>query len=300
MDSSVSDRPSWFRDLAQTLRPWQWVKNGVVALPLCFGRHRNDPDSIVATAWAVLAFCMLSSAIYVLNDLADRKEDANHPRRRGRPIAAGRIGGGLAIGIAAALLGLGFLVLTALPEKARLPAFAIAIGYLVLQTAYSLYVKRHAVAGALSIALGFVLRAELGGVAADVVVSHWLVLCTFTGALALALGKRACDARLLARSPSVVRRLERGTALALRGFVAVYAVYTVAPRTVHEFGTFALLFTVPIVGFAAHRYLVLVRTTDRALDPARAFLADLGLGLAVVTFAVVAGSVVLAWSSPLP
>lgn len=296
----MSDRPSLVRDLARTVRPWQWVKNGVVALPLCFGRHRSDPDAIVATAFAVLAFCLLSSAVYVLNDLADRREDASHPLRRFRPIAARRIGSGVALGIAAVLVGLGFLALFALPESARSGACWLGIAYLVLQAAYSLYVKRHAVAGALSIALGFVLRAELGGVAADVVVSHWLVLCTFTGALALALGKRACDARLLEMSPSVVVRLERSTARALVLFVALYAAYTVAPRTVDEFGTFAMVLTVPIVGFAARRYLAVVKGTTRALDPARAFLADRSLALSVVAFAIVAATVVLAWSAPLP
>ena len=174
------------RALVQLVRPSQWIKNLVVFAALVFGGRLFDPESVVRSVVAFVAFCKIASAAYVVNDLCDVESDRRHPEKRHRPLVAGRVSPGAARVLALAL-GAGALGLAA----AVGPAFAAAVGaYGVLQILYSWKLKHLVIVDVMSIATGFVLRAAGGGIAIGVVVSPWLIICTFLLALFLALQKR--------------------------------------------------------------------------------------------------------------
>lgn len=177
--------------LMRACRPRQWVKNVLVLAAPGAAGLLTHPDIAMEVAGAFACFCLLSSCTYLLNDVKDREEDARHPRRRARPIAAGEVSVALALATAAllGLLGLGL-------------AFAIApllgvtgVGYLTLTIGYSLRLRQVAVADLAIVAAGFVLRALAGGAATGVPVSRWFVIVTSFGALFLVASKRFAELR---------------------------------------------------------------------------------------------------------
>lgn len=177
--------------LVRACRPRQWVKNLlVVAAPAAAGVIA-EPRIAMELAGAFACFCMLASCTYLLNDVHDRHEDARHARRRNRPIAAGEISVAIALTLAGAL-GLGGL---ALAFAIRPLLAATGAGYLLLTLAYTLWLRRIAIADIVIVAAGFVLRAIAGGAATGVPVSRWFVMVTSFGALFLVAGKRYTELR---------------------------------------------------------------------------------------------------------
>ncbi|MFN7134242.1 MAG: UbiA prenyltransferase family protein, partial [Myxococcales bacterium] len=161
------------------LRPRQWTKNAAVFAPLVFAEKLTDPTLALQATVAVGAFCLLSSAVYVGNDLVDREKDRLHPIKRDRPIASGAVGTGAAVTMALALLATS---LTAFFLLGRAP-FVAALGYLGLQVAYTFALKRMVIIDVIAIALGFVVRVASGALAISVPISNWLYICTFLLAL---------------------------------------------------------------------------------------------------------------------
>lgn len=255
--------------LAAALRPRQWVKNVFVLAALVFARRYGDLESVLRAFGAFLAFCLASSAGYLLNDCLDRARDRAHPDKRLRPVASGRIGMTSALlasaALAAAALLAGLVLGGWLPgSPLALPHFLLA--YLALGALYSLALKHCPVADVLAIAAGFVLRAYAGGAAIEVEVSRWLALLTFLVALLLALAKRRAEAALPAAErarPALARysprALDAALVLVAVAIVVAYVAYAVADRTVAAFGGRTLLATVPPAAAGVVRALVLAR-----------------------------------------
>ncbi len=177
------------RALVRACRPRQWVKNLLVlAAPGAAGVLLH-PQIAVELTGAFACFCLLSSATYLINDVHDRAEDARHPRRASRPVAAGEVSPALALGAAAVLALLGLAGAFAI----RPLLGATGLGYLALTAAYSLWLRRVAIADIAIVAAGFVLRALAGGAATGVPVSRWFVMVTSFGALFLVAGKRYAE-----------------------------------------------------------------------------------------------------------
>ncbi len=177
--------------LARACRPHQWVKNLLVlAAPGAAGVLTHQQIA-VDVAGALVSFCLLSSAGYLLNDVHDRHEDALHPRRRRRPIAAGEVSVGLALATAAVLTVAGL----ALAFAIRPLLGATGAGYLLLTVSYSMWLRNVAVADIAIVAACFVLRALAGGAATGIPVSRWFVMVTSFGALFLVAGKRYAELR---------------------------------------------------------------------------------------------------------
>ena len=177
--------------IVRACRPRQWIKNVLVlAAPAAAGAlfWPEVPEKLAA---AFVAFCALSSATYLLNDLHDREEDRLHARRRMRPIAAGEVSTALAVATALALAGGGL----ALAWVVRPWLAAVGLGYLLLTGSYTLWWRQVAVAALVGVAGGFILRALAGGVAIDVAVSRWFLAVTSFGALFLVAGKRYSELR---------------------------------------------------------------------------------------------------------
>ena len=168
-----------------SLRPRQWSKNLFVFAGLVFGQQLFTPAAVVA-ALAFVIFCGLSGAIYLFNDVADRERDQRHPKKRERPVAAGRLSPGAALAVGVVLIVAGLAGSIAIN-----PGFALAaLFYVVLLTAYSAWLKHIVIVDVLVVAIGFTLRAVAGALAIAVEISGWLLICTVLIALFLALGKR--------------------------------------------------------------------------------------------------------------
>lgn len=283
---------SAFADVWVAARPWQWVKNGVVLLPWAFGLRVGDADATRLVIVTLFGFCALSSGTYLMNDIADRAADRADPLRRSRPIAAGRLAVGTAALYAIAAFLLGLFALSRVAAERGDSVLYLGLGYIALTSAYSFAIKRIEGLGAVTVACGFVLRVFAGGAAAGVVVSHWLTLCTFLGALAVALGKRFADARVSQRDPLARRRLERAARLAAVAFLIAYLAYASSERTRAMFDADGLWASVLPLGWGVFRFFALTKTSTRAIDPARVFLTDPQLVGCVVVYAAICGLVI--------
>jgi len=283
-------------NLARAMRPRQWTKNIVVLAAFFFALgDKQQHLSPLMFGWALLAaalFCITSSAVYIFNDIIDRQRDAAHPVKRLRPIASGAIPVAMAWAVALILLGMGM-------SGAWLvaPEFALTVSvYVALQIAYTLWLKHIALVDVFVIAFGFVLRAIAGGFAVNVMISSWLLICTFLMALFLALCKRRHEKRLMEETqlfnlrPSLndsdQRLFDQLIAIMAGAVIIAYAIYTQWPDTVAKFQTTHLSFTIPFVIFGMFRYLDLVYRQAKGDQPEYILLTDIPLILDVLFFGI--------------
>jgi decaprenyl-phosphate phosphoribosyltransferase len=276
------------RALVATARPKQWVKNAlVIAAPGAAGALGHDDVPVRATL-ACLAFCLVSSAIYAVNDVRDRHEDRLHPRKRHRPVAAGELSPAAAVSLAAGAL-LAGLVICGLIRPLLL---VVAVSYIGLTLSYTFVWRHIVVLDLIAIAGGFVLRAVAGGAAAPVTLSRWFILVITAAAVLVAAGKRMGELRRTDGSGLARRRvLELYTPQMLRlillasGTVAVFAylVWALQVPTVHGI-PWRPLTALP---FAAciFRYGVLVRA-GAGETPEDLLLADRGLAAGGVVWLI--------------
>jgi 4-hydroxybenzoate polyprenyltransferase len=277
------------KPLGRGLRPQQWTKNGALLVPLLFARRATDRESLLAALAGMGAFCLLSSACYLANDIADRDADRRHPEKRERPLASGALSVRAAAIAAAILTAAGMGIAVAIGT-----GFAAAAGaYLILQALYSLKLKHWVVVDVFAIAAGFVLRVVAGGEAIGVPISNWLYLCALLLALFLALAKRRAELVALGdqaerHRPSLaeysVGLLDQLLTLVSGATLLAYALYTVAPETLRKFGTDRLRLTVPFVLFGLFRYLYLVHRRADGGQPERVLLKDLPTQLNLLAY----------------
>lgn len=273
--------------LLRALRPHQWVKNVFVLAALVFARGERgsffggDRWDVYRTLFAFAAFCLGSSAIYLVNDVMDVESDRKHPTKRRRPIAAGQVSVPAALATSV-LCVTGALLLAHEAGGVHVAVLWIVAAYMALNLAYSVKLKHIVLVDAFCIAAGFILRVLAGGEAADAVISHWLILCTLFLALFLALCKRRAETDLLGEGRGEHRSilLEYNTAF-LDQMVTVlaactivtYTMYTVAEETAKKFGSgHRLVWTVPFVVFGLARYMLLVHTQKGGGSPTRVLL----------------------------
>jgi decaprenyl-phosphate phosphoribosyltransferase len=174
------------RELLRALRPKQWVKNVLVAAAPGAAGVLTEADSLGKVALAFVAFCLVSSATYLVNDVGDREEDRRHPTKRERPIAAGVVSVRTALVSAAVLMAAGF----AIAATVRWAFLALLAGYVTVTIAYTIWLKHMAVFDIAVVASGFIFRAVAGGLAVDVPISRWFLIVTSFGSLFMVAGKR--------------------------------------------------------------------------------------------------------------
>jgi 4-hydroxybenzoate polyprenyltransferase len=293
------------RLLVQSMRPAQWTKNLFVLAPLIFGKKLTDPVALRDALVACLCFCLVSSALYILNDLVDATSDATHPRKRLRPIPSGRLSRRAALG------GWAVLSLVSLGLAALLGGLFVklAAGYYVLIAAYSLVLKRIIILDCMVIAAGFVLRVIGGAAVIEVQASHWLIICAFLLALYLAFAKRRQELLVLNDSASRHRSvlgeysvpyIEQVNNMLLGATTVCYAIYTVAPETVARFGTDRLIYGTVFVLYGLLRYMFLIQDGEQGGDPSRLLVEDKPLLLSILGWAVYNTLTIYAISSGRP
>jgi 4-hydroxybenzoate polyprenyltransferase len=283
----ASDHRSVAVNLFISLRPAQWTKNLLVFAALIFAEQLFDARAVLRTTAAFAIFCVLSGVVYLVNDIVDRHTDREHPLKRRRPIAAGTLPLAAAAGAAAVLGAAGSLAAFALGGKFAL----VAMSYLGLQGLYSGPLKHMVILDVLALSIGFVLRAAAGAVAIDVVISHWLFVCTILLAMFIALAKRRHEIVLLADGASSHRPilgeysaylLDQMIGVVAASTLIAYIFYTINPETIAKFGTDLLGLTIPFPIYGIFRYLYLVHRREGGGSPAELLLTDRPL-LACVT-----------------
>lgn len=290
-----------FLTLLRLLRAKQWTKNAVVFAAYVFALGDRNQSLDAWELWkvclAAVAFALVSSAVYIFNDLRDAPQDRLHPIKCRRPIASGLVRPGPAAGLAFALL------LAGLGGAWRLGGDLLAVigGYFGLQVLYSLWLKRIPLLDVIVIALGFVLRALAGAVAIHVPISPWLLLCALLLALFLGLCKRRHEKVNLAGAGTRAvldgydeRLLDLLITMTGAAALVCYSIYTLWPETVAKFGTPWLGATIPFVVFGIFRYMDLVYRRDQGDRPEHILLTDGPLLLDVALYGATALWILLA------
>jgi 4-hydroxybenzoate polyprenyltransferase len=261
-------------------RPHQWIKNFFLFAPLVFSLHLFEPQFLLTETLGFFVFCLLSSVVYIVNDIADRESDRLHPTKRNRPVASG------AISIASALVLAGFLLIVVVVLAGGLSRAFQVTGFLyfAINMVYSFWLKKVMLLDVFMIGAGFMLRVLAGAFVIGVEVSPWLVLCTLFVSLFLAVSKRRGELMLVAeggeyRGRPVLKEydvtlVDQLLTIAAAGMAISYALYTVAERTVVMFHTENLIFTTIFVLFGIFRYLHVLRRRKTEDNPTFLLVTD--------------------------
>jgi 4-hydroxybenzoate polyprenyltransferase len=276
------------------MRPKQWVKNSFIFAALIFSQNVFNPRLLLISIGAFVTFCFISGGVYLLNDLLDIEMDKKHPRKSLRPLASGRL--------SPLIVKFVFIVLLAVSLTGsfliNLSFGIIALGYLVVQIAYSAFLKNVVIMDVFSIATGFFLRVLAGAKAIEVPISSWLLICTIFISLFLALGKRRHEILLLSGDAGNHRKvldeyrftlLDQMVTVATTGTVISYSLYTLSQETIRKFNTEDLWFTIPIVLYGIFRYLYLLYRKEEGGDPELLLFEDKPLFASVVLYIIVVG-----------
>ncbi|MDA1128853.1 MAG: decaprenyl-phosphate phosphoribosyltransferase [Chloroflexi bacterium] len=290
--------------LVKALRPLQWVKNGLVFMPFVFAVDvawsTDDlgpvPGLLLKLLLLAVAFCALSSAVYLLNDLMDRAGDRQHPVKRNRPVASGKVSVPMAASVMVLLAAAGLLVMVLVE-----PLLGVTGGvYALVNVGYSLGLKQVVLLDAFSVTSGYVIRAVAGAVAIDVAPSPWLYATTGAGALFIVLGRRFAEVRLAGEAAEEQRPVLKDYAgpfinqLLIVSAAAAwlsYTLYTVEAANLPNNNT--MLLTLPLVTFGLFRYLYLLNNSERAEAPEQLIVRDLPLVLSIISWIAVSALVLL-------
>jgi 4-hydroxybenzoate polyprenyltransferase len=277
------------RAAVKTGRPKEWIKNVFVFAGLLFSGKFNQPHDVVEALITFVAFCLISSAGYFVNDLIDVELDRRHPKKRFRPLAAGELSEGAAKTIAAALAALAVAIAFTVNWQVGL----MAVGYGVAQMAYSLGLKQVVIIDVMTLAGLFILRVAAGASAVDAHASEWLILCTGMLAAFLGFTKRRQEAVSELHEGTSSRPvlehyslpfLDQMVSLVTTGTVISYSIYTVNSPLIGS----RMMLTIPPVVYGIFRYLYLIydRSDDRSM--AQIVVGDRGIQAAGASYAIIA------------
>lgn len=296
-----------FLYLLETARPRQWLKNASLFTGLVFTGWLFIPEKFWTVVWAAFLFSIITSAVYIFNDILDSSSDRKHPLKKRRPIAAGKLPLPIALFTAIALgaIGLG------LAARMSFFFFFLSLAYLALHFLYSLYLKRLAIIDVLAIASGFIIRVYAGAVVVDAHINVWLLLCIVSFSLFLAIGKRRSERTLLlARSSDQTRQvlthypetlLNIYTSMFANTTWLTYALFAFLQPPITPEGRLLtlmadlprafinqklLMLTVPVVIYGVMRYLQLIYEKGEGESPEKVLLSDKPLLMAVFLWGI--------------
>ena len=273
--------------IIKLMRPHQYIKNLFIFLPLFFSLKITDTDLLFNAVIAFIAFSLTASAIYTLNDYHDIEEDKQHPKKKYRPLTSGDISKAQAIVIMAVLGITGFSLMTLLSIK----AVGIMAAYVVMNIAYSFYLKHVAILDVMIIAIGFVLRLFIGSAVTDIPLSMWIVVMTFLLALFMALAKRRDDVLIYLDTGKKMRKVIDGynlqfldTAMAIMASVVIvsYTIYTTSAEVVARVHSEYLYLTSLFVILGIMRYLQAAFVFKDSGSPTKIVLKDRFMQLTLI------------------
>ncbi len=269
---------AWLLPLVKTMRPRQWIKNGLLFIALIFDKQLTNWPALARVALGFVLFCILSSLVYIINDLMDFEADQNHPQKRLRPIASGELKASTAR-MACIVLALIFFI----PAMWLSLEFAlIGLVYLELNLLYSTWFKHTPILDVMILASFYVLRVGAGVTLVDVHrFSPWLYLFTTFLALYLGIGKRRAELNLLADGANTHRKALEGYTLSLLDqllltvsscTIITYSLYTFSAPNLPE--NYTMMLTIPFVIYGIFRYLYLVQVKQCGGEPEEVLFTD--------------------------
>lgn len=263
-----------------TLRPHQWIKNILVFAALFFSLSILEMNLVIRCILGFIAFCAISSSVYIINDLIDINKDRLHPSKQYRPIPSGKINISEAI-ILSLLLLLGSVLISLV--FVNLSFLWVILAYFVMNLLYSTMLKRIVILDIMIIAIGFLMRAYAGAVAIEVSASPWLFITTLMVSLFFIAGKRRSEILLLEDNSLQHRKvlehyslemIEQILSITLATSIVTYSLYTLAPETIERFKTQSLYLTIPVVIYTMLRYNYLLHQKVKEDDPVLIILKD--------------------------
>ncbi|MCE1190508.1 MAG: decaprenyl-phosphate phosphoribosyltransferase [Ignavibacteria bacterium] len=279
------------RSIVRLIRVPQWIKNCFVLVPLIFSQHVFEMGYTRSALLAVLSFCFISSAVYVLNDIVDRDSDKMHPVKKNRPLASGALQLGDGVFVLVLLIAAAAGIAAFMPVR-----FMVAMGiFFLLNVFYSFYAKHVVLLDIFCIAGGFMLRVFAGAFAIGVLTSSWLILTTMFISLFLGVMKRRSELVLLGEGHKSSRKvLEKYTVaftdqmanVTAAAVIICYALYTTAQRTIEIFHTDRLVYTTPFVVFGIFRYMYLVYKYDQGENTTEIMMHDFPMIATVLLYLV--------------
>ena len=276
--------------LLRAIRPHQWVKNSIIFAALVFDRQLLNWQGFLRTLFGVIIFSIVSSAVYLMNDLLDIESDRQHPKKKNRPIASGQLSIAAAITVSILLFAAGLIAAYALA-----PAFfAVILTYILIQVAYSTFLKNQPIIDVLVVASGFLLRVGAGNTLILVErFSPWLYMCTGLLALFIGFGKRRAELTVLKDNAGDHRVALRGYTIPLldklitivsTATLMAYSLYTISAPNISE--NHAMLITVVFVIYGLFRYQYLLEIKEEGGAPVEVLMHDRPLQITVVLWAI--------------
>jgi len=271
--------------LFKTMRPRQWTKNGFVFFALVFDKQLFQLEAFLRTLGGFALFCLISSVVYIINDIADIEVDRQHPEKKKRPLPSGKlplkVAWAAAIGLTMIVLPLGYLLAPALA--------AVLAAYLVMNLAYSRWLKHIPIVDVLMIAAGFVLRVHSGVTLIEVErFSPWLYVVTTLGSLYLGFGKRRAELSLLDRGAGSHRKVLEGYTIPLLDqYVTIVSAATILAYSLYTFSApnlpanHSMMLSIPFIVYIIFRYLYLIQVTHEAGSPEEVLLTDRPIQIAM-------------------
>lgn len=278
------------RALIKSMRIRQWTKNVFVLAAVVFDRQLGNPNALLKSLAGFFIFCLLSSSVYLINDVLDAEADRQHPEKRNRPIASGALSPSVAI-IAAVML-----ILVTIPAAFVLSnGFGwVSLAYLVLNFAYSTWLKHIPLLDVMIIAAGFVMRVAAGVFLVTVErFSPWLYVVTTLGALYIGFGKRRSELALLDKDANQHRRVLDGyTIQLLDQLILIVSSTTIIAYSLYTFSApnlpsnHSMMLTIPFVLYGVFRYLYLIQIKEAGGAPEELLLTDRPLQATIILWGI--------------
>lgn len=278
-------------NILKLIRPYQWIKNSFVFLPMFFSGGMLDSYYWIQSIWAYFAFSLIASAVYCINDIMDAESDRKHPLKCRRPIASYAISAKLAVLVTVVLLTLCYIIVLIRFKQSLLLSLGIITLYFVLNIAYSLKFKLYAIIDVFIISIGFVLRLALGGAVCNIWLSPWIVCLTFLLALFLAFGKRRDDVLIHEKSGIVTRNnilrynlefLNQTLGILASITMVCYIIYSVSPDVELRLKSKYIYVTSVFVLAGILRYLQIIIVEKKSCSPTKVLIKDRFIQLCIL------------------
>jgi len=286
--------------LIELIRPKQWVKNVFCFAAILFSGNLLNWDKLSVNIIAFIAFCGISSCVYILNDISDVESDRNHKKKRFRPIASGDVSVKEAWGFFALLI-----LLTAMACIFLLPTYfgIVIVLYFMNNLLYSTRLKHIVLLDVFSISIGFMLRVIGGGFAIDVTISSWMIITTIFISLFLGISKRRAELANAEEAGTAVKQrkvlneysidfVEQMNTIAATGTILSYALYTASEKTITTFHTDKLIYTTPFVIYGIFRYLYLIHKKNLGESPSSIVTKDIPIIVTGVLWVIVCAAII--------
>lgn len=277
------------KDLLRLARPYQYSKNLFIFIPAFFAFQLTDMQLMIKASMAFIAFSLAASAVYVFNDWVDRHEDARHPEKLTRPLAAGRIKAPVAFSFLTLLLLSGSIVSYLVSPS----VFFLVLTYLILNLAYTVKLKHIAIIDIVIISTGFVIRLLVGAEATQVDLSHWIIVMTFLLALFLSLAKRRDDVLIYLKTDQKMRKVIDGynlkfldAAMVMTSSIVIvaYILWSISPEVAERLNTQNIYLTAVFVVLGILRYMQIAFVEEKSGNPSKVLLRDRFIQLTLVSW----------------